>query len=96
MVAVNNWENRFIPFDFTSGLWNVGTGTDSFEEVLRNVVGLYIQMDVTQTNFGSLPEAIVDNITLAAVPIPAAVILFSSGLIGLIGYNNYRSWKTVA
>ena len=89
-VTVNSWVSRFISFDEASGNWSLSTGSDSFEELIGNVNGLYIQMDVTTSDFDPLPEAIVDNISLAPVPIPSTFILFGSGVIGFMSYNKRR------
>ena len=53
----------------------------SFNEIIQNVTSIYIGADLTT----SLETTALDNVQVGAVPIPAAVWLFGSGLIGLIG-----------
>jgi len=83
-IVTGNWESRSIPFDFGSGLWILESGSDSFDNVLQSVTGLYIQMDVTTANFGSLPEASVDNVFLSAVPEPTSAFLLGTAVVGML------------
>ncbi|MCF7956812.1 MAG: PEP-CTERM sorting domain-containing protein [Phycisphaerae bacterium] len=81
VVNTGTWQNRFIPYTFSSThwFWKSGGGTDSFEEVIKDMKGLYIQLDVTQSANGNI-EARVDNIIL--VPEPGTLSFIALG--GLI------------
>jgi len=76
---VGNWRKRFAAFDESE--WEHGlSGTMTFQEVLGNVVELWINLDV---NVAAVPalESDVDNITL--VPEPAALVLLAAGALML-------------
>lgn len=81
-MVSNSWNPRFVPFDDLSA-WTLSTGSTgslTFNEVIRDVDALYIQMDVT-LDAGGNREAGVDNVS--AIPIPAALPLFGTTLAGL-------------
>jgi len=88
VISTESWQERFIPFDFGSGLWSIrdGTGSASFDEVITNVVGFYIHMDVTP---GQSTEASVDNVIF--LPEPATVSLLALG--GLVALRRRRGCR---
>ena len=58
------WQQRFIPFDDSSWTLSGTTGTQGFEDVLKDVATLMINMDVSQCSFRR--ESGIDNVTLLA------------------------------
>jgi hypothetical protein len=65
-----------------------GIETVFFDDAWQNLTSLDIEFEVSSFNtYGLTP--VLDNITLQAVPVPAAVWLFGSGL-GLLGWFRRR------
>ena len=88
-AAAGEWQSWAAPLDGTG--WVQQSGTDSFATVLANVTSLAFDLEVTSRNGTiSLPslEAGLDNVDL--IPVPAAVWLFGSGLLGLLGVARRR------
>ncbi|MGD9086503.1 MAG: VPLPA-CTERM sorting domain-containing protein [Desulfobacterales bacterium] len=81
-VVTFQWNNRFVPLD-DSSVWMLvdHTGTATFEQVISDLDTLFISMDTSSGSSGGR-ESWVDNFAL--VPIPGAVWLLGSGLIGLV------------
>ena len=83
-VALNMADDEFKAQNFAlSGLLG-GVGTDSFEDVISDVDGIFINMDVsTTTGF----ESGIDNVFLTAVPEPSSFTMIGIGATVLILYR---------
>ena len=79
-----DWLSITAPIVETS--WSV-TGT--WLDILSNVDTLQIRIELVANDGNDISG--LDNIQLSSVPIPAAVWLFGSGLIGLIGFARRKS-----
>ena len=77
------WQSWEAPLDGTG--WELDFGAESFATVLENATGLAFVLEVTTTTG---IEAGIDNVQL--VPVPAAVWLFGSGLLGLVAVARRR------
>jgi len=77
---VGVWNSRFVSFS-DPNQWTLNSGTATFSNTISNVDALFISMDTSVSAGGR--ESGIDNVS--TIPIPAAVWLFGSGLIGLIG-----------
>lgn len=75
-------DDSSLPIDTGSG---PGGTLDSFLEIVLPVGGLWA-IEVDDAILGPIPAGgeYILNVSLAAVPIPAAVWLFGSGLLGLV------------
>lgn len=71
-------ENRTVLESFQASISEAGTYTFTFDNALELVDDYTIDPDLGN-NYASL------EVTISAVPIPAAAWLFGSGLLGLIG-----------
>jgi hypothetical protein len=73
------------------------TGTNPIFTTDPSGFGSILRMDlapgggITTFNTAIIPSAV----SVAAVPVPAAVVLFGSGLVGLLGWQRKRLSKTV-
>jgi len=66
----------------------VGLNTVTFDSDWSNLASIDIVFETSSSNpFGSVPG--IDNVTLQAVPVPAAIWFFASGL-GLLGWSRRR------
>ena len=82
-IYTNHWYGRSVPLDDPSAwLFVNNSGSLSFEDVIADVAGLFLSMDSSTSSNGSV-ESWVDNFTVYSVPIPGAVWLLGSGLIGI-------------
>jgi len=91
VVTTSSWEERFIPFDWDSGLWELyisSTGSESFENVISNVEAVFISMDVTTSVFAPGWESRIDNVGL--VPEPVTLSLLALGGMGLLRRRRYK------
>ncbi len=61
------WNTKFYEFEASS--WILESGAASFEDVIADVEGLFVQMDV-QGISGPGIESYVDNVTLVDNPVP--------------------------
>ena len=62
------------------------TGSATFDDILANVTELRIRGEYLNFN----DREGLDNVSITAVPVPAAITLFGSGLLGLIGVARRR------
>jgi len=62
------------------------TGSASFEDIIANVTELRIRGEYLNFN----DREGLDNVSITAVPVPAAIWLFGSGLVGLIGISRRK------
>lgn len=84
---INSWFTKSVDFGSDVG-WQLLSGTASFASVVSNTNALYIELDAT---ICCTSEAGIDNIrTLSPVPLPAAVWLFGTALIGFVGMSRRR------
>jgi hypothetical protein len=82
---LSTWNTKFVSFDEPNS-WTLATGSGNatFEDVISGVDSLYISLDTSTQSVGGI-ESWVDNVTVSSVPLPAALYLFGSGLLGLVG-----------
>ncbi|MBT8117404.1 MAG: VPLPA-CTERM sorting domain-containing protein, partial [Gammaproteobacteria bacterium] len=80
------WESWQAPLLDGPG-WSRSGGGESLAEVLADVTELAFILEVT--TFTGL-EAGLDNVRLNPIPVPAALWLFGSGLLGLVGIARRR------
>jgi hypothetical protein len=78
-VVTFQWNSRFVPLE--EDAWELVAGEEDFDVVLEELDALFISMDTSRGSSGGR-ESWVDNFTL--VPIPGAVWLLGSGLVGLV------------
>ena len=83
----DQWQQWEAPFDQSDSNWMTDGGPDSLADVLSDVTRLAFFVEVTNT-VGL--EAGLDNVELNPIPVPAAVWLFGSGLLGLVGIARRR------
>ena len=85
--------NNTLTFNTTDFGYNWGTQTLSME-IDNSMVGQLLQFGFSTTATSYTPSGVLyDNISLSktpAVPVPAAIWLFGSGLLGLIGVARRR------
>jgi hypothetical protein len=81
------WESWQAPLSNGPGWSRIGGGGESLAEVLADVSELAFILEVT--TWTGL-EAGLDNVRLNPIPVPAALWLFGSGLLGLIGIARRR------
>lgn len=89
-----NFINGFAPsaFDDFNLLWGWG-GTSGLDLVTFNVLGLEagFEYDLFSDTYGNITLfALNDGVAASAVPVPTAVWLFGSGLIGLVAVGRRR------
>ena len=79
-MPVDGWSHfsiDLIPENFTI------RGSLTFEEIMLNVDAIYIKGEAS-----SGPDSTaIDNVMVSAVPVPAAILLLGSGLVGLAGFR---------
>ena len=94
-----NWSQiSHIPDDDSNSLGNYATGTDFLDEIAAGLSGDYVwdfdfptgKSQLLRKNKSAYPRlaawAVRDgDVALSAIPVPASVWLFGSGLLGLIG-----------
>ena len=80
--SLETWVTKSVSFTNSSD-WSLVSGTATFETVIANADGLFINMGTSTAVVGL--ESGVDNVMINAVPVLPAVWLFGSGLLGLIG-----------
>lgn len=88
------WQHWEAPLDVDTG-WTCTSSSCStpFADVVANVTRLAFDLEVTSGSssyFASGIEAGLDNVKLNPIPVPAAVWLFGSGLLGLAGVARRR------
>lgn len=89
------WQSWQAPLDVDTG-WSctssISSCSVSFAEVVANVTQLAFDLEVTTLAgtgpFDTTIEAGIDNVNL--IPVPAALWLFGSGLLGLMGIARRR------
>jgi hypothetical protein len=77
-VVTSEWQGFTAPIEESS--WILLSGT--WDGLISNVTTLDLSLDIVPV-LGQ--DGAVDNFTLTAVPVPPAVWLFGSGLLGLVG-----------
>jgi hypothetical protein len=82
-IVIGAWNSRFEPFDDPDAWVLFNGGTSMFEDLIENVAALFISMDASEQNTGGV-ESWVDNFRMTPLPIPGAVWLLGSGLVGLV------------
>lgn len=81
-------DDSSLPIDTGS---DSGGTLDSFLEIVLPVGGLWA-VEVDDSVFGPIPAGgeYILNVSLAPVPVPPALLLFGSGLMGLIGISRRK------
>jgi len=70
--------------------FGIGNGTSSFPTVSGSATARYVRYNVISGNqWAHLTEITIDG-NISTVPVPAAVWLFGSGLLGLVGVARQR------
>jgi hypothetical protein len=80
------WQSWQAQLDGGPG-WSRTLGSESFSQVLADVGSLAFDLEVSP---GISIEAGLDNVKLNPIPVPAALWLFGSGLLGLLGVARRR------
>ncbi len=86
----SGWTTILVPLESTA--WTVDSGT--WGGMLSNITAFELRVDHFNDMFGA-ERTQFDNITLSAVPIPAAMPLMSSAL-ALLGFMSYRQRRVKA
>jgi hypothetical protein len=88
----NNYTGLMSDFAYSAGL----SSSDPISKISLEyyVTGDYYNGQNMQPNVFSFGTVFFDNVSINAVPIPAAVWLLGSGLIGLAGVRRFRSRKS--
>ena len=85
----------FDVYSYSNGFFETGLADVSSKLVMSNIVGEFNIAAIslsTLLNDGSFTSYVEQNFVVSStVPIPAAVWLFSSGLIGLIGFAKRKA-----
>lgn len=82
-IRKNYWYGRSVALNDPFAWFLLdGSGSESFEDVIADVAALFLSMDTSSSSNGSV-ESWVDNFGVYSVPIPGAVWLLGSGLIGV-------------
>ncbi|MET0043355.1 MAG: hypothetical protein ABW100_07550 [Candidatus Thiodiazotropha sp. 6PLUC3] len=91
LTSLQNFANTTsgVNFSADSGAFLNSTdfGTISFDTAFQDIT--LLRMDIP-CGFATSCGITLDNIDISPVPIPAAVWLFGSGLLGLIGFRHKR------
>ena len=86
----------FDVYSFSNGFFGTGLEDVSGKLVMSNIIGDFNIASIsmrTLLNDGSFTSYVEQNFVVTpAIPIPAAVWLFGSGLIGLIGFARRKTW----
>ncbi|MBU0966271.1 MAG: PEP-CTERM sorting domain-containing protein [Proteobacteria bacterium] len=95
--AVGVWNSKAVDFNDATAWSIAGGGSASFTDVISNADGLFISMDTSNWSGTNWYESRIDNVvvngTSAPVPVPATMLLFGTGLAGLVGSRIRRSKK---
>lgn len=87
-TIIGDWHTRFIAFNPSSFI--LSSGSDSFDDVIRSVTELAIEMD-TSTLANGGPESGIDNVQLV-VPEPTSMTLFGLTALGFgVGFRHRRN-----
>jgi len=84
-TSTTDWQHTTVMLN--DPRWVVTGG--SWIDLLANITDFYITIEVVQDLHNDVEG--IDNVGVSAVPIPAAVWLFGSGLLGLLGYSRKKA-----
>ena len=87
LAGVSSWNHCSVSFGNASE-WTRLSGVSAFDDVITDVVELYIQMDASLQASGGV-ESWVDNVMLQPIPAPGALLLGSMG-VALAGWLRKR------
>ena len=95
--AVSVWNSKAVDFNNATE-WSIsGGGSASFIDVISNADGVFISMDTSNWSGTNWYESRIDNVvingTSAPVPEPTTMLLFGTGLAGLVGSRLRRKKK---
>ena len=85
----------FDVYSFSNGFFGTGLEDVSGKLVMSNIIGDFNIASIsmrTLLNDGSFTSYVEQSFVVTPIPIPAAIWLFGSGLIGLIGFAKRKTW----
>ncbi len=77
-TGITDWTTQTVMLNGSG--WNVAGGT--LEQLLANVTKFIITIELVSDDHHDIEG--IDNVIVSAVPVPAALWLFASGIVGFI------------
>ena len=78
--------------DYLDGSWIEATSAELFSPGIPDVFNIFFQFDNPDSGLNEVIAFAVDVVPVS-VPIPGALLLFISGLVGLFGFQRFKPVK---